>query len=79
MAYNAQAECRFWVSLWDKESPMHVQGTVNKDLCCHFSAHSSHYVLLNHFHTLTDELRIYGILNKSQNTEKLLLLFMVAQ
>ena len=78
MAYSAQAECRSWVSLWDKESPVHEQGTVNKALCCHFSAHNSHEVLLNHFHVLTDEyihcsnekgLRIYGILNKSQNAE----------
>ena len=51
---------------------------VNKALCCHFSTHNFHYVLLNHFHALIDEyvhcsngngLRIYGMLNESQNAE----------
>ena len=67
------------MSLWDKESPVQEQGTVNKALCCHLSAHNSHEVLLNHFHALTDEyihcsngngLRIYEMLNKSENEEK---------
>ena len=67
------------LSLNNRVRSCKVESTVNKALCCHFSAHNSHSVLLNHFHALTDEyihcssgkgLRIYGMLNKSQNAEK---------